>query len=272
MLLMSLEVDHFLHALVAADSLLHSECRVLTLLDRSARSSRRLPKTRIAAFAGCKTTTSAVLVHCLRQKTEDELLEITQKMNFFTLDFLGDPTKTYPFLPTVVDGVVLPKMPIEMLAEKNFNTVPYIVGINKQEFGWILPLFMGFPLSAGKMDQEMATSLVWKSYPILNIPEELAPVATDKYLGGTHDPVQKKDLLLDLMADGLFCVPSVNTARYHRDAGVPTYMYEFEYRPSLSSAMKPKTVLGDHGDEVFSVFGFPILQGDGPLTQSIRTA
>jgi hypothetical protein len=48
--------------------------------------------------------------------------------------------QTYPFLPTVVDGVLLPKMPEEMLAEKNFNTVPYIVGINKQEFGWILPL------------------------------------------------------------------------------------------------------------------------------------
>ena len=64
-------------------------------------------------------------------------------MNLFTLDFLGDPTKIYPFLPTVVDGVVLPKMPIEMLAEKNFNPVPYIIGINKQEFGWILPLFMG---------------------------------------------------------------------------------------------------------------------------------
>ncbi|KAM9756760.1 liver carboxylesterase-like isoform 4-T4 [Dama dama] len=223
---------------------------------------------RIAAFAGCKTTTSAVLVHCLRQKTEDELLEIMQKMNFLTLDFLGDPTKTYPFLPTVVDGVVLPKMPIEMLAEKNFNTVPYIVGINKQEFGWILPLLMGFPLSEDKMDQKMASSLVWKSYPILNIPEELAPVATDKYLGGTHDPVQKKDLLLELMADGLFCVPSVNTARYHRDAGVPTYMYEFQYRPSFSSELKPKTVIGDHGDEVFSVFGFPILK-DGASEEEI---
>ena len=34
----------------------------------------------IAVIAGCKTTTSAVLVHCLRQKTEDELLEVTQKM------------------------------------------------------------------------------------------------------------------------------------------------------------------------------------------------
>ncbi|XP_014644062.1 PREDICTED: liver carboxylesterase 1-like [Ceratotherium simum simum] len=33
-----------------------------------------------AIFAGCKTTTSAVLVHCLRQKTEDELLETSQKV------------------------------------------------------------------------------------------------------------------------------------------------------------------------------------------------
>ncbi|XP_040109948.1 liver carboxylesterase 1 isoform X2 [Oryx dammah] len=223
----------------------------------------------IAAFAGCKTITSAVLVHCLRQKTEDELLEVTQKMKFFTLDFLGDPTKTYPFLPTVVDGVVLPKMPKEMLAEKNFNTVPYIIGINKQEFGWILPLLMGFPVSTGKMDQEMATSLVWKSYPILNIPEELAPVATDKYLGGTHDPAQKEDLLLDLIGDGLFGVPSVNTARYHRDAGVPTYMYEFQYRPSFSPKVKPKRVIGDHGDEVFSVFGIPVLQ-DGASEEEIN--
>ena len=31
-------------------------------------------------------------------------------------------------------------MPKQMLAEKNFNTVPYIVGVNKQEFGWLLPL------------------------------------------------------------------------------------------------------------------------------------
>uniref|UniRef100_A0A452G5T4 Carboxylic ester hydrolase n=1 Tax=Capra hircus TaxID=9925 RepID=A0A452G5T4_CAPHI len=202
---------------------------------------------RIAAFAGCKTITSAVLVHCLRQKTEDELLEVTQKMTI-----LCPLPQTYPFLPTVVDGV-------------NFNTVPYIIGINKQEFGWIIPLLMGFPLSAGKMDQEMAKSLVWKSYPILNIPEELAPVFTDKYLGGTQDPAQKEDLLLDLIGDGLFCVPSVNTARYHRDAGVPTYMYEFQYRPSFSPEVKPKTVIGDHGDEVFSVFGIPVLQGDGPL-------
>lgn len=42
-------------------------------------------------------------------------------------------------------------------------------------------------------------------------------------------------------------------------------MYEFQYRPSFSSEMKPKTVIGDHGDELFSVFGAPFLKGDGPL-------
>ncbi|XP_030617445.1 liver carboxylesterase-like isoform X4 [Delphinapterus leucas] len=165
-----------------------------------------------------------------------------------------------PFLPTVLDGVLLPKMPEEILAEKNFHPVPYVVGINKQECGWILPMFMGYSFSEGKLDQKTATSFVWKSYPILNIHEELTPVATDKYLGGMDNPAIKKDLFLDLIADGMFGVPSVNVARRHRDAGAPTYMYEFQYHPSFSSGMKPKTVMGDHGDELFSVFGAPFVK------------
>lgn len=214
----------------------------------------------IASFAGCKTTTSAVIVHCLRQKSEDELLETSLKMKFFTLDLLGDPRESQPFLPTVVDGLLLPKMPKELLAEKKFNPVPYIVGLNKQEFGWLLPVMMGYPLSEGKLDQKTATSLLWKSYPLTNIPEELTPIATERYLGGTDDPVKKKDLFLDLIGDVVFLVPSVTVARGHRDAGNPTYMYEFQYRPSFSSDMKPKTVIGDHGDEIFSVFGAPFLK------------
>ncbi|XP_004395873.1 PREDICTED: liver carboxylesterase 1 isoform X2 [Odobenus rosmarus divergens] len=215
---------------------------------------------RIGVFAGCKTTSSAVLVHCLRQKTEDELLETSLKMKFFTLDLFGDPRETHPFLPTVVDGVLLPKMPEEILAEKKFNSVPYIIGINKQEFGWLLPMMMGYPLSEGKLDQKTATSLLWKSYPVVGIPEELTPLATEKYLGGTDDPVKKKDLFLDMLGDLIFGVPSVTVARHHRDAGAATYMYEFQYRPSFSSDLKPKMVVGDHGDELFSVFGAPLLK------------
>lgn len=42
-------------------------------------------------------------------------------------------------------------------------------------------------------------------------------------------------------------------------------MYEFQYHPRFSSELKSKTVIGDHGDELSSVFGVPVLQGDGPL-------
>ncbi|KAK2501562.1 hypothetical protein MC885_010332 [Smutsia gigantea] len=165
-------------------------------------------------------------------------------------------------------------MPEELLAEKKFSVIPYIIGVNKQELGWLLPTLMGYPLSEDKLDQKTAASLLWKSYPLVNIPKELIPVAIEKYLGGTDDHVKKKDLFLDLMGDVIFGVPSVimarlcrglrratnslsaqntscasgemNCARIHvfSDAGLPTYVYEFQYRPSFSSDMKPEKDLG----------------------------
>ncbi|XP_048211522.1 carboxylesterase 1D-like isoform X1 [Perognathus longimembris pacificus] len=214
---------------------------------------------RVAITAGCKTTTSATMVHCLRQKTEDELLEVTLRLNLSKPDFVGDPRECIPFLPTVVDGVLLPKTPEAILAEKSFNTVPFIVGINKQEFGWIIPMLMDYPLE-GKMDQEKASSLLWQSYPVLELSKDLISAAIEKYLGGTDDPAKMKDLLLDLIADVMFGVPAVMISRSHRDAGAPTYMYEFQNRPNFSSDMRPKTVVADHGDELFSVFGAPFFK------------
>ncbi|NP_001357759.1 carboxylesterase 1H precursor [Mus musculus] len=214
----------------------------------------------IAVTAGCKTTTSAVIVHCLRQKTEEELLEIMQKMNLFKLDAQENTKKNYPFLPTVLDGVVLPKAPEAILAEKNFNTVPYIVGINKQEFGWTLPMIMEFPPTDVKLDKKVISLFLRKLAYFFNIPEDGIPVAIEKYSKGTDDPIQNRVWLLQLIGDVMFGIPSVIVSRGHRDAGAPTYMYEFQSRPSFSSELKPKTVTGDHGDEVYSVFGAPILR------------
>jgi hypothetical protein len=41
-----------------------------------------------------------------------------------------------PFLPVAIDGVASE----EILTQRNFSTVPYMVGINKEESGWLLPL------------------------------------------------------------------------------------------------------------------------------------
>ncbi|KAK7800754.1 hypothetical protein U0070_021048 [Myodes glareolus] len=172
----------------------------------------------VAIAAGCKTTTSAVMVNCLRQKTEDELMQINLKLKPSKVNLFEDPRESCPFLPTVVDGEFLPKSPEEILAEKNFKTVPYMVGINKL-------------------------------------------CVIKEYLGGAEDIVKNRDLFVDLIGDVLFALPSVIVARPYRYAGAPVYMYEFQYHPSFSSDLKPETVMGDHGDELFSVFGAPFTKG-----------
>uniref|UniRef100_A0ABK0L1Y3 Carboxylesterase type B domain-containing protein n=3 Tax=Rattus norvegicus TaxID=10116 RepID=A0ABK0L1Y3_RAT len=201
----------------------------------------------IATLSGCNNTSSAAMVQCLRQKTEAELLELTVKLDNTSMS-------------TVIDGVVLPKTPEEILTEKSFNTVPYIVGFNKQEFGWIIPTMMGNLLSEGRMNEKMASSLLRRFSPNLNISESVIPAIIEKYLRGTHDPAKKKELLLDMFSDVFFGIPAVLMSRSLRDGGAPTYMYEFQYRPSFVSDHRPQTVQGDHGDEIFSVFGTPFLK------------
>lgn len=201
----------------------------------------------IATLSGCNNTSSAAMVQCLRQKTEAELLELTVKLDNTSMS-------------TVIDGVVLPKTPEEILTEKSFNTVPYIVGFNKQEFGWIIPTMMGNLLSEGRMNEKMASSFLKRFSPNLNISESVIPAIIEKYLRGTDDPAKKKELLLDMFSDVFFGIPAVLMSRSLRDAGAPTYMYEFQYRPSFVSDQRPQTVQGDHGDEIFSVFGTPFLK------------
>ncbi|XP_054426224.1 liver carboxylesterase 1 [Pteronotus mesoamericanus] len=260
-LMLSPLAKNLFHRVISQSRMLHT--------DSLARTDIKAVAQQIAILAGCETTTSAVMVHCLRQKSEQELLETSLKMDFGHFDFLGDHREKHIFLPIMVDGVLLPKMPEEILADKKFNSIPFMIGINKQEFGWILPTIIGYPISEGKLDHETAKTLLWKSCSITRIPEELVPMAVEKYLGGTDDPVKKKDSFLDLLGDVLFGAPTVTVARYSRDAGVPTYLYEFQYRSSFSSDMKPETVIGDHGDELFSVLGAPLLK-EGASEEEIQ--
>ncbi|XP_034378045.2 carboxylesterase 1C-like isoform X1 [Arvicanthis niloticus] len=203
----------------------------------------------IATLSRCNDTSSAAMVQCLRQKTERELLEISARL-------IQCNTSIF----TVIDGKVLPKDPEEILAEKSLNTVPYIVGINKHEFAWAIPTMMGNLHSKLKMNEQTASFLLKTFHSELNISESMIPPIIEKYLRGTDDPGKKKDLLLDMFGDLFFGIPSVLLSHSLRDAGVPTYMYEFQYRPSFVSDKRPQMIQGDHGDEIFSVFGTPFLK------------
>uniref|UniRef100_A0A8B9SD34 Carboxylic ester hydrolase n=1 Tax=Apteryx owenii TaxID=8824 RepID=A0A8B9SD34_APTOW len=150
---------------------------------------------------------------------------------------LSADLKEIQFLPLVVDGVFLHKSPEEIVTGKEFNAVPFMIGVTNNEFGW-------------------------------NI-RSLLSVIMDEYLGDTDDPAELGDRFLDLLGDAAIVMPSIKTLNYHRESGAPTYFFEYQHRPTLYWDTKPEYVKADHGDEVSFVFGGPYLAGDIRLRDEV---
>uniref|UniRef100_A0A8C4WGL5 Carboxylic ester hydrolase n=1 Tax=Gopherus evgoodei TaxID=1825980 RepID=A0A8C4WGL5_9SAUR len=181
---------------------------------------------------------------------------INNKGIFFLLQSL--------LISTVLDGVFFPKSPEELLAEKAINAVPYIIGVNTHEFGWLIPNVI--------LEQPSKGSSGGKKH--LHIPAEFTYLLTNEYLSNIEEPTQLRDRLFELMGDAVFVVPVIQRARYHRDSGNPVYIYRFHHRSSSYEGVRPDFVKADHGDEIGYVFGKPFLAGDateeeGKLSKTI---
>uniref|UniRef100_A0A6I8P6K3 Carboxylesterase 4A n=1 Tax=Ornithorhynchus anatinus TaxID=9258 RepID=A0A6I8P6K3_ORNAN len=217
---------------------------------------------KIAKVAGCDNSSSSDLVQCLREKPERQLVKASRKMKFFRIDVDPDPNKIIWFVSPVVDGVVFPVSPEELLARGDFLRIPYLLGVNNQDFGWLLPHVMKYHIPLLGLKRDKIYYLIWKSSQLLNITEEQVPVIMKEYLGNIQNKIVLRNLILDLATDGSFVVTSVETARYHRDAGLPVYFYQFQHHASSGILVKPCYVKADHGDEIGFIFGRPFSQGD----------
>ncbi|OCT84561.1 hypothetical protein XELAEV_18022714mg [Xenopus laevis] len=175
-----------------------------------------------------------LILNCLKNKTEDEMLEITVAMGF-------------TILPVCVDGIFLPKPAEEILAAKESNPVPYMEFLN----------------ISGMMDgMEKTDVLSLLNFSLLSVGSDAIPLLMEEYFGDTNDPVEIRNNFLELGGDMLFVIPALKTANYHRDSGLPVYFYEFQHRPSLYDDSKADFVKADHGDELYFVLGGPFLNGD----------
>ncbi|XP_069073082.1 fatty acyl-CoA hydrolase precursor, medium chain-like isoform X2 [Pleurodeles waltl] len=201
----------------------------------------------IANSTGCDFTDSTTVVNCMRKKTEEEILQ----------PFLTG----FQVIPAVTDGVFFPKNPEEILAAQESNPVPFIIGINNHEFGWIIPQTMNISKSALEegFNRENVKSFLQMSAPLLGSMPDFMHLVIDEYLGDTEDPLIIRDAFLEMIGDMMFVSPAVKTAKYHRDAGNPVYFYEFQHGPSQYRDSRPDFVKADHGDEIGFVFGGPFL-------------
>ncbi|XP_069595472.1 fatty acyl-CoA hydrolase precursor, medium chain-like [Ranitomeya imitator] len=209
---------------------------------------------KVSESSGCDL---ASIADCLMKKSEEEMYTITKKMGML-------------FLPGCVDGVFLPKPAVTMFANKESNKVPFLLGMNNQEFGWMsLSLLDLSDVTAGMTRATAMKKL--QNLPILSLRPEAIPHILDEYLGDTTDPVEIQDRIQDLCGDIMFVIPTLKIAKYHRDMGLPVYLYEYQHPPSLLEHVRPQYVKADHGDELFFVTGGPFLRDgvlySGPATQ-----
>ncbi|XP_040266489.1 fatty acyl-CoA hydrolase precursor, medium chain-like [Bufo bufo] len=199
----------------------------------------------VANFSGCGVDT---LLDCLKVKSEEEIVSIGASMHFMPL-------------PASIDGAFFPKPVEQILANKEVNPVPFMTGVNNQEFGWNMLSSMNITGIKEGMEREKGHEIL-KSFPNMGIFSGAISLLLDEYVGDETDPAEIRNRFVDLVGDLIFVMPALRTAKYHRDSGHPTYFYEFQHRPSLFAESKPDFVKADHGEELFFVIGGPFLKGD----------
>ncbi|XP_009673027.1 fatty acyl-CoA hydrolase precursor, medium chain isoform X2 [Struthio camelus] len=209
---------------------------------------------RIASIFKCEADTSLSLTNCLRNKEAKDIV-------FNSTEIL--------FLPLVLDGVFLHKSPEEILAGKEFNAVPFMIGVTNNEFGWNIRSTSVIPGLKEVGDKKSVASALEILRPMMGVSSELLSMIIDEYLGDTDDPAELRDRFLDLLGDAAIVIPSIKMLNYHKESGAPTYFFEYQHRPTLYWDTKPEYVKADHGDEVSFVFGGPYLAGDIRLRDEV---
>ncbi|KAM6223768.1 cocaine esterase-like [Rhynchocyon petersi] len=202
-------------------------------------SSSDVVSTMVANLSACGQVDSEALVSCLRDKNKEEILAIN---------------KHFKLIPGVVDGAFLPRHPQEILASDDFQPVPSIIGVNNDEYGWLIPKVRPKPKPPVEMNRETVQDALQKMSTIMMMPPEFSDLLMEEYMGSSDDPQTLRAQFQEMMADSIFVMPALQVAKFHR-SHAPVYFYEFQHRPNFLNDVKPPHVKADHSDEIVFVFG-----------------
>ncbi|XP_073911984.1 pyrethroid hydrolase Ces2e-like isoform X1 [Castor canadensis] len=203
-------------------------------------SSSEVVYTMVANLSACGQVNSEALVHCLRGKSEEEILAINK------------PFKT---IPGVVDGAFLPRHPQELLVSADFHPVPSIIGVNTDEYGFGLPNYMGYSETIKEINRGTLPAIMESTTANMGLPAGCGGLLMEEYMGDTEDPQILQANFHEMMADFMFVIPALQVAHF-QCSRAPVYFYEFQHQSSIFKDIRPPHVKADHGDEVSFVFGY----------------
>ncbi|XP_051580089.1 carboxylesterase 5A-like [Myxocyprinus asiaticus] len=193
----------------------------------------------VANVTECDLSTTEVLVKCMKELTQEQIINATKKQKIF--------------FGATVGGEFLKDSAEEVLKSKDFLKVPVLLGTTNHEFGWILPQVFASAGWAKGMNRQSVIAVM----NMLNIAgsPEANEIIAEKYLEDAKTPEDIRDAFTEMLGELFIVLPMIKTAAYHRDAGVPVFMYEFQHRPSIFKDHRPSFVKADHSDDVGFVFG-----------------
>uniref|UniRef100_A0A8C0WLX5 Carboxylic ester hydrolase n=1 Tax=Castor canadensis TaxID=51338 RepID=A0A8C0WLX5_CASCN len=203
-------------------------------------SSSEVVYTVVANLSACGRVNKEALVHCLRGKSEEEILAIN---------------KAFTTIPGVVDGAFLPRHPQELLVSADFQPVPSIIGVNTDEFGFDLPNLMGYTETIKEINRGTLPAIMESTTANMGLPAGCGGLLMEEYMGDTEVPQILQANFHEMMGDFMFVMPALQVAHFQR-SHAPVYFYEFQHQSSIFKDIRPPHVKADHGDEVSFVFGY----------------
>lgn len=196
----------------------------------------------------CSSESSVEMLQCLRQKTYQELLFTNTKL-----------------IPICVDGAFFPKSPQELLREHQLQSVPFLLGFNNHEFGWLIPRGWKIQDKMEQMNREDMMAFMKTFLRSLELSPEMMVIVMDEYLGNSSYGQDRQEAFQELLGDVVFSFPIYDFSKKLQDSGVSVFFYEFQHRPSSFSKIKPAWVRADHAAETAFMFGGPFLMDESSM-------
>nr|XP_020030137.1 pyrethroid hydrolase Ces2e-like isoform X1 [Castor canadensis] len=160
------------------------------------------------------------------------------------------PFKT---IPGVVDGAFLPRHPQELLVSADFQPVPSIIGVNTDEFGFVLPLYLGYSETIKEINRGTLPAIMESTTANMGLPAGCGGLLMEEYMGDTEDPQTLQAQFQEMMGDFMFVMPALQVAHFQRSRA-PVYFYEFQHQSSLFKDFRLPHVKADHGEELSFIF------------------
>ncbi|XP_021075976.1 acylcarnitine hydrolase-like isoform X2 [Mus pahari] len=210
----------------------------VALLPNLISNTSEMVYTMVANLSGCEPVESEALVRCLRDKSEEQMLAINN---------------VFRSIPGVVDGEFLPRHPLELLTSVDFHPVPSIIGINSDEYGWMIPMF-NLESTMKEITRENMRAVLKNTAVQMMLPPECSDLLLEEYMGDIEDSKTLQIQFNEMMGDFTFVIPALQVAHFQRSRA-PVYFYEFQHQSSFLRDLRPPHVKADHGDELPYVIG-----------------